>query len=178
MRSSSRASLLNFRTAAVSWLLFSAAVTFHNARHVATKYRARREEMSLLAAKKHTTRKAAERAAAAVALRQRQQQQRDYASSSLQQQKRQRSPDSAPPPPMTLAPVRLIERYKEWHGVGALEGEQRTDDENPRGSGDAHGRKYAIAFYNCPFGAGNRIHEFLNGKFERSEATTRTEGSC
>jgi len=48
-------------------------------------------------------------------------------------------------------PFRVIEQYKKWHSVDALR-------RNP----DARNRKFAVAFYSCPYSAGNRLHEFFN----------------
>lgn len=48
-------------------------------------------------------------------------------------------------------PVQVMEQYRRWHSVDALRS-------NP------HNRTYALAFYTCPYSAGNRIHEFVNGK--------------
>jgi len=46
-------------------------------------------------------------------------------------------------------PEQVLERYIQLHGVDALQ-------RNPSG------RKYAIAYYNCPHRAGNAVHSFLN----------------
>jgi hypothetical protein len=47
-------------------------------------------------------------------------------------------------------PLQVVEQYKQWHSVDNLL------------RNDAAGRNYAIAFYQCPLQAGNRIHHFLN----------------
>jgi hypothetical protein len=47
-------------------------------------------------------------------------------------------------------PLQVIEQYKKWHSVDALL------------RNDTVGRKYAVAFYQCPLQAGNRMHHFFN----------------
>jgi hypothetical protein len=58
-------------------------------------------------------------------------------------------------------PLQVIEQYKQWHSVDALL------------RNDTAGRKYSIAFYQCPLQAGNRMHHFLNG-FLWAVLTNRT----
>lgn len=50
-------------------------------------------------------------------------------------------------------PIQVMEQYKKWHSVEALQ-------KNP----DLEHRKFAIGFYACPLQAGTRIHHFLNGR--------------
>jgi hypothetical protein len=47
-------------------------------------------------------------------------------------------------------PLQVVEQYKRWHSVDNLL------------RNDTFGRKYAIAFYQCPLQAGNRMHHFFN----------------
>jgi hypothetical protein len=58
-------------------------------------------------------------------------------------------------------PLQVIEQYKQWHSVDVLL------------RNDTVGRKYAIAFYQCPLQAGNRMHHFYNN-FLWAVLTNRT----
>jgi hypothetical protein len=58
-------------------------------------------------------------------------------------------------------PLQVIEQYKQWHSVDSLL------------RNDTVGRKYSIAFYQCPLVAGNRMHHFLND-FMWAVITNRT----
>jgi len=51
-------------------------------------------------------------------------------------------------------PVQVIDRYKRWRT------DNLVDDDT---DGDTDGGRYVLAYYQCPYAAGNRIHEFLNG---------------
>jgi hypothetical protein len=48
-------------------------------------------------------------------------------------------------------PFQVMEDYLQWHSVDALERDSNLD-----------GRKFAIAFYQCPREAGNQMHRFWN----------------
>jgi hypothetical protein len=47
-------------------------------------------------------------------------------------------------------PLQVIEQYKRWHSVDSLI------------RNETNGRKYSLAFYQCPLTAGNRMHHFFN----------------
>ena len=53
---------------------------------------------------------------------------------------------------MLPPPLQVMEEYMQWHSVEAL-----RRDPIPQN------RKFAIAFYQCPLQAGNRLHHFWNG---------------
>jgi len=69
------------------------------------------------------------------------------------------------PLPLPL-PIRVVERYLRWHSSDALLQEEYDNNEKSSGIiGSISRRKYALAYYHCPFSAGNRLHEFMNGAF-------------
>jgi len=64
-------------------------------------------------------------------------------------------------------PLRVLERYKEWHGVEALRSEYRQRQLGKQLGNDNNSnnksRKYAVVFYSCPVQAGNRLHHYMTG---------------
>ena len=55
-----------------------------------------------------------------------------------------------------LAVFRVWNEYKQQHSVEQLRRELVQDDTS------TYDRRFAVAFYNCPFQAGNRMHHWMN----------------
>jgi len=72
------------------------------------------------------------------------------------------SNDVTKPPPM-----KVLEQYKRWHSEETLNREYASK------SSVIHNRTFALAYYTCPFAAGNQMNEFINALLS-SIITNRT----
>jgi len=67
------------------------------------------------------------------------------------------SPIIRMPPTMTLLPLQIIDQYKQWHSQQSL-----LQDHSNNDTSNIDSRKFVVAYWQCPHGAGNRVHEFVN----------------